>query len=107
MTESLFQRGKKEDAPLDLVPPTCPLFAPSPYLYDCIKTTKTEKGKLVKGCTVRIQFHLTDVQVCVTDPEANLYAYLTLDPFKGLAEALEEVLAAQPLPWKDSRGKRS
>lgn len=107
MSESLFARGKKQDALMDLIPQTCPLFAATPYLYDCLKTIKGEKNQVIKGCTVRIGFHLADVQICITDPANNLYAYLVLDPWKTLPEALEEVLSAGALNWQDSRGKRS
>ena len=106
MSDSLFSRGKRQETSLEYVQQTAPLFARSPFLYDCLKST-SEPGtkKLIKGCTIRLGFYLADVQVCVTDDVNGLYAYAILDPFKALDEALEEVLSS-PLNWQDSRGKR-
>lgn len=106
MTESLFQRGKSQVADGDVIAQTAPLFAATPYLYDALKTVILDGKKVVKGCTIRIGFYCADVQVCVTDEHNHLYAYASLDPFKTLPEALEEILSSGSLVWKDSRGKR-
>jgi hypothetical protein len=106
MSESLFQRSDCQAKIADLVPQSCPLFASTPYLYDCLKTTYGKENKVIKGCTLRLGFYGADVQVLVTDEHNHKYAFLTLDPFKTLPEALEEVLSSGSLNWRDSRSKR-
>ncbi len=106
MSDSLFERGKRQATNVNQITQSCAMFHDHPYLYDCLKTTLGEGNKVIKGCTVRVGFYLTDVQVCVTDEVNRLYAYAILDPFKPLGEALEEVLSSGCLNWQDSRGKR-
>lgn len=107
MSDSLFQRGGGQAPKLDIIAQTVPMFEHHPYLYDCLKTRAGEGNKVIKGCTIRLGFYLTELQACVTDEPNRKYAYVTLDPFKTLGEALEEVFSSGPLNWQDSRGKRS
>lgn len=106
MSESLFERGQSQAKKLDVVQPTAPLFADCPYLYDCLRTRVSDKNVVIKGCTIRLGFHLTDLQICITDEHHHLYAYAVLDPFKTLSEAVEEVLSSGSINWQASRGKR-
>ncbi len=106
MSDSLFPRGKRQETSPEFVQQGTPLFAASPFLYAALSCTVDQATKKVtKGCTIRLGFYLTDVQVCITDEPNGLYAYATLDPFKPLVEALEEVLSG-PINWQDSRSKR-
>ncbi len=107
MSDSLFQRGKRENVNTEFIAQEVPLFKDAPYLYDCLKSTEGEGRKVIKGCTIRLGFYLSELQVCITDEPNRLYAYATLDPFKTLTEALEEVLSSGSIIWHDSRGKRS
>lgn len=89
----------------EIIAADCPLMTGRTALYECLTGFKDEKGKWIRGCKITMYHESGNVKVAINDPVTNQVAFGLLDPFMGLAEALDDLLSQGGLEWRNSRGK--